>query len=734
MLDFRALFESAPGLYLVLEPQPPRYPIVAVSDAFARATRTRREDILGRGLFEVFPDNPDDPGSNGVRNLAASLDRVVASRAPDAMAVQKYDIPRLPEEGGGFEERWWSPVNSPVLGEDGALRYIIHRVEDVTEFVRLKAAGVEYDALRRSQARLDAVVSISADAILILDSEQRVVLYNQGAEAMFGWAQAEMLGRPHDLLVPERYRAVHRAFIARFAEGPDQARLMGEGRPLVCGLRKSGEEFPAEASISKVTVAGETLLSVCLRDVSERARQAAAAHRRSEEARFLARVGARLSAGELDYEGTLTSLAELPVPFLGDFCLLYVQGDDGALRRVRAVHRDPAISAAAMGLTRSPLDRALPPFVCSALETRQAVVMREVPPGYVASAAQSEEHLSILERIGPSAGVAAPLLARGQVMGVLVVGASGGSRGYDADDVQLATDLANRAALALDNARLHLEARRALQARDDLMGVVVHDLRNPLGGITLAAAQLKRRLKGTPEGERGELDRVARAAWRMDRLIEDLVDASRLEGGQGIPLAHEALSPREVVEACVASCADRALEAGLELVVDLPEALPALRADRHRLLQVLENLLGNAIKFTPRGGRIAIRASAGSDGLVVRVEDTGPGIPAADLPHVFDRYWKASRQDRRGVGLGLAIAQGIVHAHGGEIGVESAVGQGSAFWFRLPLEPPRASRDVAARRGVAAQSFRPPPLRMVVTSPSVGGSGGRRRDGRGAPR
>lgn len=174
----------------------------------------------------------------------------------------------------------------------------------------------------------------------------------------------------------------------------------------------------------------------------------------------------------------------------------------------------------------------------------------------------------------------------------------------------------------------------------------------------------------------------------MDRLIEDLVDASRLEGGQGIPLAHETLSPREVVEACVASCADRALEAGLELVVDLPEALPAVWADRHRLLQVLENLLGNAIKFTPRGGRIAIRASAGSDGLVVRVEDTGPGIPAADLPYVFDRYWKASRQDRRGVGLGLAIARGIVVAHGGEIGVESAVGQGSAFWFRLPLEPP----------------------------------------------
>jgi len=138
--DFRLLFESAPGLYLVLTPD---LKIVAVSEAYLRATMTKRAEIVGRALFDVFPDNPDDPAATGVANLRASLDRVRAQRVPDTMAVQKYDIRRPESEGGGFEERFWSPTNSPVLDANGELAYIIHRVEDVTEFVRLKTIGSE---------------------------------------------------------------------------------------------------------------------------------------------------------------------------------------------------------------------------------------------------------------------------------------------------------------------------------------------------------------------------------------------------------------------------------------------------------------------------------------------------------------------------------------------------------------------------------------------------------------
>ena len=144
--DFRTLFESAPGLYLVLTTD---LTIVAVSDAYLKATMTRREDIIGRGIFDVFPDNPDDPAATGVATLRASLERVCAQRRPDAMAVQKYDIRRPDSEGGGFEERHWSPVNSPVLDATGEIAYIIHRVEDVTEFVRLRQRGTEQQELTR---------------------------------------------------------------------------------------------------------------------------------------------------------------------------------------------------------------------------------------------------------------------------------------------------------------------------------------------------------------------------------------------------------------------------------------------------------------------------------------------------------------------------------------------------------------------------------------------------------
>lgn len=158
-LDYRALLEGAPDLYLILNPQ---LVIVGVSDAYARATLTRREEIVGRGMFDVFPDNPDDPAAEGVHNLHASLQRVLNTGKPDAMPVQKYDIRKPEAEGGGFEARFWSPLNTPVAGNDGTVAYIIHKVEDVTEFVRLKQQGVEQsrlnDVLRQQAVRMEAEV------------------------------------------------------------------------------------------------------------------------------------------------------------------------------------------------------------------------------------------------------------------------------------------------------------------------------------------------------------------------------------------------------------------------------------------------------------------------------------------------------------------------------------------------------------------------------------------------
>ncbi|WP_166820036.1 hybrid sensor histidine kinase/response regulator [Thalassoroseus pseudoceratinae] len=165
-LNFQKLFESAPGLYLVLTTE---FRIAAASDAYLQATMTQRESIIGRGIFEVFPDNPDDPTATGVKNLRASLEKVLQSGASDALAVQKYDIRRPETDGGGFEERYWSPVNSPVLGSDGNVEHIIHRVEDVTEFIQLKQRRLEqekdYEDLRLRSETMEAEVFLRAQEI-----------------------------------------------------------------------------------------------------------------------------------------------------------------------------------------------------------------------------------------------------------------------------------------------------------------------------------------------------------------------------------------------------------------------------------------------------------------------------------------------------------------------------------------------------------------------------------------
>ena len=308
--DFRTLFESAPGLYLVLTPA---LTIVAVSDAYLNATMTKREEILGRGLFEVFPDNPDDPTATGVRNLRASLDRVLANRVPDAMDVQKYDIRRPESEGGGFEERYWSPVNSPVLGADGKVAYIIHRVEDVTDFIRLKqeeseqrriterlqtrAAEMEAEIFRRAQQiqevnnqlqrELDArkqaeellraseerfhlmVKHVKDYAIFMLDAEGHVATWNAGAERIKGYRADEIIGRHFSCFyIPDDVQAGKPEQLLKEAE--TKGRCEEEG----WRVRKDGAQFWANVVFTALRDQNGTLLGFTkvTQDITKRKR------------------------------------------------------------------------------------------------------------------------------------------------------------------------------------------------------------------------------------------------------------------------------------------------------------------------------------------------------------------------------------------------------------------------------------------------------------------------------
>ena len=257
---------------------------------------------------------------------------------------------------------------------------------------------------------------------------------------------------------------------------------------------------------------------------------------------------------------------------------------------------------------------------------------------------------------------------------------------FDEADKAILTQLAQLAAVALENARLFRAAQDATRARDDLVAIVSHDLRNPVHTIHMAASFL---LEVAPANDRRtqarkQLEVIQRSATRANRLIQDLLDVAKIQaGGLAVdPVAVEVQSlVNEVMESATPLAGAKQIRVSGETRPDLPQ----VASDRERILQVFTNLIGNAIKFTPRGGEIRILASHDSGEVRFTVADSGPGIPAEHLDHVFDRYWQAKSTAKLGTGLGLSIAKGIVEAHGGRIWVESPPGSGAQFNFTLPL-------------------------------------------------
>ncbi|HEX6965258.1 MAG TPA: ATP-binding protein [Gemmatimonadaceae bacterium] len=555
---------------------------------------------------------------------------------------------------------------------------------------------------RVSDALGASIIAISSDAIISVDASQHIILFNHGAERIFGYTAAEVLGKPLELLIPERARAAHGKDLERFGRSTVAARRMGE-RGEIAGRRKSGEIFPADASISKVDVDGQRVYTVVLRDISERkhieAERAellererasrAAAEATERHATFLADAGAVLDSS-LDYETTLQQLADLVVPQLADVCLIDVL-EDGAVRRVASAATNSTLLDVARSLHQFPSRSDAPYLTKEAIQSGRAVLVREVTRDGLATVTQHPEHLRLLLALEPRSYMVVPLRARGHALGAIALITTNHEAPYTASDLAFAEALARRAAVAVDNARLYGVAQRATTARDEILGIVSHDLRNPLSAILMCASALQESLSSADESVSYLVQTVKESGEWMNRLIQDLLDIANIETGH-LSLERRAEPVQPVLEQLESLFAAGAADGGINLVVDVAPQTPHIYADRERILQVLANLVANARKFTPAGGEIRILANVdGADARFVRftVCDTGCGIPSEFLPHLFDRFWHARRSAKeRGTGLGLAISKGIVEAHGGTIGVESEVGVGSTFSFRVPAAPP----------------------------------------------
>ncbi|HEX7091971.1 MAG TPA: PAS domain S-box protein [Longimicrobiales bacterium] len=561
---------------------------------------------------------------------------------------------------------------APIRGASGEIRGMMSLLQDITERKRAE----------EEQRRLTAILEATPDFVATSDPGGRLIYLNRTGRRTLGIDSEDAAALP-DITTIYPQRAV--GTILR--EAIPTAIRKGSWRGESALLSRDGRVIP----VSQVLLAhrgpnGEVeFLSTIARDITE-------LRKREEELRFLAEASEMLAAS-LEPGAAYQGLARLVVSRLADFCIIDVV-EDSELRSAAVVHRDPEKEELVARLRRllpAPSQLVGPRAV---IRTGEPELVPDVTDAWIRAVVRDEAYFRTARELNATSVMIVPLVARGRTFGAISFASTRPDRRYGPDDLALAVELARRAALAVDNARLYHESQQATRIRDEVLRIVAHDLRNPLNAIALSAGMLLDITPEAREDERKQLDIIRRSVEQANRLIRDLLDVAMAEA-ETLVVEPAPVEPVPLIEEVTELHRAQASEKGLRLEARVPETLPPVTADRDRILQLFGNLVGNAIKFTEEGG---ITIGAAREGNEVRfwVSDTGPGIAEDQLPYVFDPFWQARRGDRAGAGLGLAISERIVEAHGGRIAVESEVGVGTTFSFTLPVAETREREPEAA--------------------------------------
>ncbi|HYJ11364.1 MAG TPA: ATP-binding protein, partial [Polyangiaceae bacterium] len=480
-------------------------------------------------------------------------------------------------------------------------------------------------------------------------------------------------------------------------------------------IARDGRETPIDDSGAPIRGENGTVEGVVLvfRDVTERKR---------EEARrvFLAEATSALSES-LDYERTVAQVARLAVPALADWCAvdLVVDGQT-APRRIAVAHIDPSKIELAKELNlKYPPQPDAQAGVPNVVRTGRSELYTQVPDELLVASCVDAEHLRMARELRLRSAMVVPLPVGSRVLGAMSFVFAESNRVYDESDLAIAEDLARRCANAIENARLYRSEREARQnadvanrAKDEFLAVVSHELRTPLNAIMgwskmLANPEFDERRKQTA------VETIGRNAVAMAQLIEDLLDTSRVISGK-MSLQLQKVDISRVIAAALDSVGPAAAGKGIELAAELEHETPAIVGDPTRLQQIIWNVLSNAIKFSPKGGRVAIRLTTSATSIQISVSDQGKGIAAEFLPFVFDAFRQQDASASRvhgGLGLGLAISKQLVELHGGRIEAHSeGDGQGAVFTISLPISgsPADATKHRSARQFEAGNRFERP--------------------------
>jgi signal transduction histidine kinase len=413
-----------------------------------------------------------------------------------------------------------------------------------------------------------------------------------------------------------------------------------------------------------------------------------------ESAHYLARASDAL-ASSLDYETTLAELTRLIVPEFADWAAIDVVGEDGKPRQLAVAHVDPDKVRWAYELNkRYPPDPNAPTGVYNVLRTGKPELYSEIPEEMVSAGAIDEEHLNIIRELGLKSAIVVPLVAHERTLGAMTLVSTASGRRYTDADLDLAMELARRAALAVDNARVHkaeLDARHAAEAanlaKTQFLAVMSHELRTPLNAIAGYAELMRMGIRGPVTTEQqADLDRIKRSQRNLLSLINDVLNYAKLEAGH-IEFDTQPVLLHDFLDDIESLVTPQLQGKGLKYEYEKCDDTLSVLADAEKMRQIVLNLLSNAIKFTPAGGTISMECEADDGKVRIRVRDTGVGIPDDKIGAIFEPFVQLDRKltsANEGTGLGLAISRDLARGMAGDLSVESTVGQGSVFSLELP--------------------------------------------------
>jgi len=646
-------------------------------------------EVIGRPFSLLVP--PDRAGE--VEEAIARLRR--------GERLQPYETVRQRKDGSLVQV---SMSYSPIHDESGRLVGIAAIARDISDRKRVERA------LQESEERFRLMADTIQQLAWMARPDGHIFWYNRrwyeytGASpaAMEGWGWQHV----HDPQVLPQVLERWRASLAT-----------GEPFSMVFPLRGADGRFrPFLTRIQPLVDASGKVRLWCgtNTDISEQKRA-------EEDSRFLADASTTL-AGIVDYRSTLQKVARLAVPSFADWCTVDMLEPAGTLERLAVAHVDPSKVELALELHRRfPPEASASRGVWNILRTQSSKLVTEISDDELAASLGDPELLSIVRRLGLRSYLGVPLLVRGKLLGVITFVAAESGRRYEAADLTLAEDLANRAAVAIENARLYAELKDADRRKDEFLATLAHELRNPLAPIRNSLQILK-----MPVADRELIDHsrqiMERQLAHLVRLVDDLLDVSRVMRGK-IVLRKQRSDLTGIVAHALETTQPTIDAEGHELELSLPSAPLEVEADAMRLAQVVSNLLTNAAKYTPRGGRIWLSAERADSHAVLRVRDNGIGIAPEMLDRIFELFVQVDNSVARaqgGLGIGLTLVRSLLEMHGGQVAVHSAgLGQGSEFTVRLPLAAEPLSKPRAPRTGAPEPQTTTPPRRVLIVDDNV---------------